>query len=144
MDIFQSQRFRSSLKGLGDTTSRLARVMRTDARMRKNDYAEISRLNDRLKRTIPIIPAAFGISGAILGRGLDDGEFPGFFRFPGFGGPPILPPQGPGNPPQDPGPAPEQRTDPCPQPLLGHRQAPWCLSRLRPVPQPTARARPQR
>ena len=102
MDIFQSQRFKSSLKRIGDTTSRLARVMRTDARTKKNDYAEISRLNDRLKRTIPIIPAAFGISGAILGRGLDDGEFPGFFRFPGFGGPPILPPQGPGNPPQDP------------------------------------------
>ena len=102
MDIFQSQRFRSSLKGLGDTTSRLARVMRTDARMRKNDYAEISRLNDRLKRVIPIIPAVFGISGATLGRGVDDGEFPGFFGFPGFGGPPISPPQGPGNPPKDP------------------------------------------
>ena len=105
MDIFQSQRFKSSLRGLGNTTSRLGRVMRTDARMRKNDYAEISRLNDRLKRVIPIIPAAFGISGATFGRGVDDGGFPGFFGFPGFpgfGGPPILPPQGPTNPPTDP------------------------------------------
>ena len=100
MDIFQSQRFKSSLRGLGNTTSRLARVMRTDARMRKNDYAEISRLNDRLKRVIPIIPAVFGISGATLGRGVDDGEFPGFFGFPGFPGfgSPTGGPRGPQGP----------------------------------------------
>ena len=109
MDIFQSRRFKSSLRGLGNTTSRLARVMKADARMRKNDYAEISRLNDRLKRTIPIIPAAFGISGATLGEGVDQGGFPGFFDFPGFPG--FGPPTGPTGPQGPQGPTGPQSTE---------------------------------
>jgi hypothetical protein len=94
MDIFQSQRFAASLSGLSNTTERLARIMKNDARMRKADYAEISRLNDRLNRVIPIIPAAFGIAGATLGAGVDSGVFPPF-GLPGFGLPPLFPPLGP-------------------------------------------------
>lgn len=94
MDIFQSQRFAASLSGLSNTTERLARVMKSDAIMRKADYAEISRLNDRLNRVIPIIPAAFGIAGATLGAGVDYGGFPPF-GLPGFGLPPLFPPLGP-------------------------------------------------
>jgi hypothetical protein len=77
--------------------------------MRKNDYAEISRLNDRLKRTIPIIPAAFGISGATLGEGVDQGGFPGFFGFPGFPG--FGPPTGPTGPQGPQGPTGPQSTE---------------------------------
>tara|TARA_Y100000004_G_scaffold116392_1_gene130834 strand:+ start:690 stop:2192 length:1503 start_codon:yes stop_codon:yes gene_type:complete len=108
MDIFQSQRFKSSLKRIGDTTSLLARVMRTDARTIKNDYAEISRLNDRLKRVIPIIPASFGVAGVTFGRGVDENMFPGFPGFFGFGPPglPGIPPKGPRKGPQT-----DQQTD---------------------------------
>lgn len=95
MDIFQSQRFARSLSNLGDTTERLARVMKNDAIRRKADYAEISRLNHRLNRVIPIIPAVFGIAGATLGAGVDSGGFPPF-GLPGFGLPPFPPPGPPG------------------------------------------------
>jgi len=37
-------------------------------------------------------------------------------------------------PSQDSGSAPQQRTHPCAQPLLGHRQAPRRLSRFRSLP----------
>ncbi len=64
--------------------------MRNDARIRKADYEEITRLNDRLKRVIPIIPSVFGTAGVTFGSGLGDGGggfgFPGFFGFGPFGG----------------------------------------------------------
>ena len=68
MDIFQNNSFRTSLRNLGNATANLSRVMRNDARI-KNDYEEISRLNDRLKR-IPIIPSVFGTDGVTFGSGL--------------------------------------------------------------------------
>ncbi|AOV60159.1 hypothetical protein S820908_012 [Synechococcus phage S-CAM9] len=117
MDIFQSQRFTSSLNGLSGTTERLARVMKNDARVRKADFKEISRLNDRLNRVIPIIPGMFGIAGATFGLGVDDGGLFGLPTFPKFGLPPL--PPGPPPPPGSPGPpTPPRSPVPTPPPPL--------------------------
>ena len=46
----------NSIRNIRITTQRLARVMRKDSRNRKRDYNQISELNFRLARVIPIIP----------------------------------------------------------------------------------------
>tara|TARA_A100001201_G_scaffold34752_1_gene36995 strand:+ start:7290 stop:8834 length:1545 start_codon:yes stop_codon:yes gene_type:complete len=103
MDIFQSDRFKSSLGNISRSTDRLSRIMKNDARLRSRDYGRISELNRRLNRVIPIIPGMLGIAGYRFGMmregsmGFPLPPFSGIPPFPGF---PSLPPR----PPRPPGP----------------------------------------
>ena len=55
----------NSIRNIRITTQRLARVMKKDSLKRKRDYNQISELNFRLKRDIPIIPLSLG-AGILL------------------------------------------------------------------------------
>ena len=72
----------NSIRNIRITTQRLARVMRKDSRNRKRDYNQISELNFRLARVIPIIPIELGSTETIPG-GMVSSSFPFLppFRF---------------------------------------------------------------
>lgn len=113
LDIFQSQRFQSSLKSMAARSGQMARYLKRDANNRRRDYATIDQLNYRLNRVIPIIPGIAPVTGGIFGVAVSGGGFPGFpFGFGPFGGPPAGPgPSGPQGPQDPQGPTGPQSTE---------------------------------
>ena len=81
LDIFQSQRFQSSLKSMSARSGQMARYLKRDANNRRRDYATIDQLNYRLNRVIPIIPGIAPVTGGIFGVAVGSGGFPGFLVF---------------------------------------------------------------
>jgi hypothetical protein len=120
----------NSIRNIRITTQRLARVMKKDSLNRKRDYNQISELNFRLKRVIPIIPLGLGAAGTIAG-GMVSSGFPFIPKFRYFSPftPPKKPPKGPGRKPDDkkpPGEEPQtsDATEPVPNPQPGGVQLP--------------------
>lgn len=112
----------NSIRNIRITTQRLARVMKKDSLKRKRDYNQISELNFRLKRVIPIIPLSLGAAGTIAGGTVSSGLplIPGF-RYFSPGRPPVRPGfrrpgRGPnrGDPPPDPEGSRVTQLDPVP------------------------------
>ena len=120
----------NSIRNIRITTERLARVMKKDSLNRKRDYNQISELNFRLKRVIPIIPLGLGAAGTIAG-GMVSSGFPFIPKFRYFSPlkPPTKPPKGPGRKPDDkkpPGDEPQtsDATEPVPNPQPGQVELP--------------------
>lgn len=126
-DIFKFDAV-NSIRNIRITTQRLARVMKKDSLNRKRDYNQISELNFRLKRVIPIIPLGLGAAGTIAGGMVSSGFpfIPKFRYFPPLK-PPTKPPKGPDRKPDDkkpPGEEPQTSdvTEPLPNPQPGQVQ----------------------
>jgi len=118
-----------SLRNTTSLTSSIASSLRRDNLDLQSDLSTISKLDERLKRIVPIIPEKFGEAGSIFPdkkppdpmAGFKLPKFPKFPKFP-LPGAPVLQPQSQ--------PQPQQQTEPQREP---RRKPQWEWPQLPPI-----------